>query len=719
MAEIIENRWVATDSEFAVRVELSDISGFFSKRLRVDTGVRALVLENGQSIGEVSPGVYTLQSFGEKLAFWTRKLSTAILTRAEQVPIDLQCDGLPTAENLEVEVRVRLAVQIQDVALFVRNMLGGRNALSRDELRRLLTPVVRQALWEAVGRLSIRELTGEQARVDLENCIQQALQTSLTRNGLQITGVQTLSVAHPEYDEQRKRTGQLWLMRRDLEHQSAADQLARDRRLAEIEQQEQLDDLEILAKNVAVDRMSGELGAQLRRIGLRKEWREALQADAFDRMNTEDEMEVFLRERDTRKLLREDEWESLRETIRDKNLDRASKRAFLLEKLRIEQECELRGVRTELDHAQKLQSLEHEQELTQRLDTESRSRWQAELDRQRAEADRRRTEELQDLEHVRSRTRLAGGTRREEELAETLHVFEVKKTQQQMQVAQAETEHRIRLIQWEFDRMQADDRSAREQRAAEFRRLQNQWKIEDDAAAQANQDEADRRARALQLESVERLNASNMSFAEKQVQLQIAQKKAETDSRMAEIAAQTDGKVRTVEAYRGLSESEILATSDNAAIIADLRKKTSEHASSAEIAKAQAQAAANAAANAADQALRERLLVSQSEHNATLHDLLKHAQASHPTLIQQSASNMLELVRAMNAGHAAAPPPPSPTVVVVPGPGQQGAYAVPGTSSASAPVAPGPPTSRTLVCSGCRAEVSELAKFCPNCGKPT
>ena len=54
MAELHNNRWVAGPDDFAVRVELADVSGFFSKTLTIEPGVRALFLERGVSVGEAA-----------------------------------------------------------------------------------------------------------------------------------------------------------------------------------------------------------------------------------------------------------------------------------------------------------------------------------------------------------------------------------------------------------------------------------------------------------------------------------------------------------------------------------------------------------------------------------------------------------------------------------------------------------------------------------------
>jgi len=62
-------------------------------------------------------------------------------------------------------------------------------------------------------------------------------------------------------------------------------------------------------------------------------------------------------------------------------------------------------VRAELDHAFKLQTLQHEAALAQVSDVEANRRWQDELKKECEAADHRRTQELQELDHVRTKVR--------------------------------------------------------------------------------------------------------------------------------------------------------------------------------------------------------------------------------------------------------------------------------------------------------------------------
>jgi len=52
-----EGRWTAPAGQFAARLRPSDLPGVFSKNLLVDFGVRAVLVEDGEILGELRPGM--------------------------------------------------------------------------------------------------------------------------------------------------------------------------------------------------------------------------------------------------------------------------------------------------------------------------------------------------------------------------------------------------------------------------------------------------------------------------------------------------------------------------------------------------------------------------------------------------------------------------------------------------------------------------------------
>ncbi|HBJ35007.1 MAG TPA: hypothetical protein DDZ51_09650 [Planctomycetaceae bacterium] len=648
MAELNNNRWLPGVEDFATRVEVSDLTGFFSQSLTIEPGTLAMMLENGQSIGEVHPGQYTLKTLGDKLAFWSRKSISAILTRESEVFIELNCESLPTQEFLQVDVVVRLGVRIDDVALFQKNLLGSKPSLSMTDLQAILLPITRQALWETVGRLSIRDLTSQQARGDLELCVTQSLGTSLLRNGLRFTQVQTLSVAHPEYDKQQRRIGQIWLQRADREHDQSAAELAADKLLDSVRQQERTNDIEVLAEQVASDRMEADLAVRVRRIGIRKSLRDAIMAEQFDELTTDQKLAAFQQQQDTEQLLREDEYNSLVEVIRDRGTDRQALRAQLLRRLDIEQRAELDALRVDLDHAQSLKTRGHEIQLAELADSEESRKWKSRLQRETEEAEHRRRESLKQIESDRQHSLTLAADGREQELLDLQHRQQVDRITGDVQLLQVQQEQRVALLQTEIRQLRdtADDEIKR-------RRAETQRQI-------------DRNQSLDQLERLRQIQQMNVDVAKHEAELRQSERRLEVELDTLRDDKSSQRELAKLQAMRGMSDLELIATSDKAAILADVVKNRDTEKTSQEIARSQLGAAQLSDAKLeeirnrladAEKLAGERLAAQQRQDADRTIELMREMLQGQHAAFGQFGTNLENVTRNLGPQPQVAPPP--------------------------------------------------------------
>jgi len=646
------NRWIPSPSDFAARVELRDLSGFFSKQLVVEPGIVAFVLENGQSLGTLPSGSYTLESFSQRFKLWSNRQVAAIVTRESPVYIELSCCDLPSRELLLVDVRVRVGIQIDDIALFQRNLMGPNHAVSIADLEGILSPLAQQALWEAISRLSIRDLTSRQARTDLELAMMQAFGAALLRAGLKFVDVQTLSVVHHEYDAQRRRVGELWLQREGMELDEKQTQLAADQRLAEIRGQERSNELDILAQQVAADRMEGELAAKIRRIGIRKSLREAILANQFDEANAEDRLAAFRQQQDSQQALREDEYQTLLETLRERRGDRAAQRQQLLHRMEIEQQAELAAVRAQLDFAQTLRSRQAEIELTKVSDDEASRRWRRQLEQEAEAAEHHRNETLKRIEADRQAALQAAQDQRDESLREMLRRQEVDRVTGEIEVAQAQRSQRLAMVAIEVHAaQQQSELTLRDRRAASEREIQRNQQLD-------------------QLERARQLQQLNLDFQRQESELRIREKQVET-----ELAALREDKlaareVTRLQALRGMNDLELVAGGPNANVLADLLKHRATQQTAQEIARHDATVAQ--ANDSTMQALRQRL---QQVESQAAQDLVGQKQRDTDQTIalmremllnQQEAfgkfgTNLENVTRNLGPHH----PFPAPTPIIV------------------------------------------------------
>lgn len=684
MTDLKDNRWMADEHEFATRVEISDVTGFFYKSLTIEPGTRAMILEQGRSLGEVPPGQYTLQGLTDRLKFWTRKSITAILTREGELPLELDCAGLATSEFLEVDVKVRLLIQIADVALFQKNLLASKSRMTLADLKEIVLPLVQQSLWETIGRLSIKDLTGPQSRTDIELCVGQALGTALIRNGLKFTQVQTLAVSHPEYDETRRRIGTLFLQREGFEHDQAAAELAADQLLVQIQRQEKTDDLEILAQQVAADRMEGDLAVRLRRIGIRKQMREAARAGHFDRILSEEEVNKFLQQRDKERLLRDDEFATLQATLKDQTADRAAVRAQLLRKLELEQQADLQGIRVDLDFAQRIRTRNHEIALAELNDSEDSRAWKRQLERESADAAHRRQEQLKAVEHDRLQAKTFATEGRAEEWEEQQHDLRMDRVQGEIEITRAERGQRVALV------------------ALETHKAQSLADIEITRAKASLEQEINNNASLNQFERLKQVTELNLMAKKAHDELTLANRRTEAEIEDLKEDRASQRMVSRLRELKGGDKYFLIAAADEkqAALLADVVKTESTQAAVAETAKAQSAAAQSSDARLAE--LRAQMSDAQRQQYDQMIATMQQAMQNQTAGFGQFGTILENVTR-----NLAPQSPPSPTVVVAGG----------GAVSTSGPQGSHEAAPRTIVCAGCRAENREADRFCRQCGK--
>ena len=159
---------------------------------------------------------------------------------------------------------------------------------------------------------SITDLTGPEVRRDIDTAVEQALGLSMQRYGLVFGQVHMVAIRHDRYDEHRKKLGEAWLLREQVEQEKALDGVYSEEELRRVKRQEKTNELQLLAEQVASDRMEGELGVLVRRIGIRNQWRDALRSEKFDKVKDEDELGRMLLEHDKNKVMREGEIDEIR-----------------------------------------------------------------------------------------------------------------------------------------------------------------------------------------------------------------------------------------------------------------------------------------------------------------------------------------------------------------------------------------------------------------------
>ncbi|WP_342114954.1 SPFH domain-containing protein [Pseudoduganella sp. OTU4001] len=239
-----DNRWIPANDELAVYFGVRQLSGIFTKTLRVPATTRAYILQ-GEQATEVPQGEYELEGFFTRLNNLLRDQHGEILiTRTTPLPVEFSFSDLHTAEFLKLAARFTVGLQVASVPAFAQHFMTVPGAVTTLQLHELLAPSVRQVAAEFLGGRSIRDMSNTSAlREQLNERLHSALRQRLAEFGLAAVQVETLALRHDKYDDNRDRVGSLFLVADErqlqLEHVKQLDQLYDEEEWQAIWRQEQ------------------------------------------------------------------------------------------------------------------------------------------------------------------------------------------------------------------------------------------------------------------------------------------------------------------------------------------------------------------------------------------------------------------------------------------------------------------------------------------------
>ncbi|NRR29738.1 hypothetical protein HSX11_06030 [Oxalobacteraceae bacterium] len=225
-----DNRWIPADDELAVYFGVRELSGIFTKTLRVPATTRAYILQADKAT-EVPQGEYEIEGFFTRLNQLLRNQHAEILiTRSAALPVEFSYSDLHTAEHLKVSARFSVGIKVENVAAFAQHFMTAPGTVTALQLHDLLAPSVRQVAAEFVGARSMRDMAhNAELRAQLDERLQATLKLYLAGYGLAVTQVETAALRHDKFDHNRERIGTLWLVADErhvqLEHVKQLDQI--------------------------------------------------------------------------------------------------------------------------------------------------------------------------------------------------------------------------------------------------------------------------------------------------------------------------------------------------------------------------------------------------------------------------------------------------------------------------------------------------------------
>lgn len=327
--KIEKRRWTRGPDAFAVRVEVSDVPGFFGKDIVVEQGNKAIFLINGRNEGEVGPGKYNLDTLVDRILMLGRaEATTVILVDESDVQLDFTITDLFTKDPLRLNLECKLVVQMMDPVLFLTNEMKGRRSYPLSLLKSALYDEAKNAAQESVGKRTVHELGIDLSlKQEFEQEIEAHLNTTFQRSGLRLAQLRTLNYRHPQYDEVGEIQQETFLQLEKRQAELEGKQL-----LLEVFSDEQLQEIAEETSKVEQYERRAEVWERMRR---------AVLSDKMDEVRTEEELEAFLTGVDRERLIRDKEIFELKRTFGEEKEDHALARAHVLRTLEIERRIEL------------------------------------------------------------------------------------------------------------------------------------------------------------------------------------------------------------------------------------------------------------------------------------------------------------------------------------------------------------------------------------------
>jgi len=411
------HRWSAPADIFARSVSLEDSEvsrGILTDSIIIEPGTRACAMVDGQFLGEIPAGEFTFRDFRDKLQFWRKGQATFLLTRSDVVRLPVNCTGFVSADDVPIDVRIDVGVQIDNPVLFMNNLMGPRKEYPVHELAERLTPAVKQEAWAATARLKVDDLRGPAIAAKVAQQVVDAIAPSFRRYGLKVFGVEGM-LMQPTGMEKH------WEKVKD-------------------------NNIEVAGERLANKRMGDDVGILTERIALREKLRDIAISDNFDQARSEEELKGLIAQVDKARLLRKEEMDQLTEGFDQRKEDREAVRQHIVEVLDINRQQEIDQLRMQVGHSLELGNKKNELELAEATNSVENLKWRNEIAREIEEAEKRRAERAKDLSAKWERLRETQRQKQDRSWERLLHEQREEAIRTELAVKEAERQRRVGLL---------------------------------------------------------------------------------------------------------------------------------------------------------------------------------------------------------------------------------------------------------------------------------
>jgi len=414
------HRWSAPADIFARMLSLEDNDiprNWLTNSIVIEPGTRACAMVDGRFLGEIPAGEFTFHDFRDKLQVWRKGQATVMLTRSDVVRLPVLCDGFVSADEVPVDMRIDVGVQIGDPVLFMNNLMGPRKEYPIKELAERLTPAVKQEAWVATARLKVDELRGQAIAAKVAQQVVEAIAPAFRRYGLNVFSVEGMLMQPSGMERHWEKVKE--------------------------------NNVELADARLANRRMGDDVALLSERVGLREKLRDVAISDTLDKVKSAEELKALVAAVDKQRLLRKEEMDQLAEGFDQRKDDREAVRRHVVEVLDLNRRQEIDQLRAQVGHALELAGKKNELELAEATNSVENLQWRNEIAREIELAGRRREERQKDLAAKWERIREVQRQRQDGSWEKLLHEQREEAIRTELAVKDAERQRRVGLLEAE------------------------------------------------------------------------------------------------------------------------------------------------------------------------------------------------------------------------------------------------------------------------------
>jgi len=551
---ISDNRWVREPEDFAVELRERDLSGLFSRRIRIEEGTTGLLMVQGRFDKRLDPGEHVLQ--GGILGGQGRK--RIVLVNLGEVMLYITLPRLLTRDPVPFGVQTAITLRYTPgrEAVFLSNFMSGREYLGSNDLRQLVYTELNEAAQIWAGQHTIKELAEDLTlRDDLAIALESHVRPVLDRYGLTFGRTEVREFKCDIWDRTLN-------MRVETSLQISEEQ-------ANLEGRKRFFDIAVEKDIQEMAEETQKVATYEKRIQLWQRMQQAANQEEMNKINSEQDLVDFIRQTDRDRLLKDDEFERFKVSQRESGEDHDRLRVQFLRIAEMEEEYDFRRRELSQQSALSREQLEGELGLERlaiegRLETELK-RTDLTLERQRRETEYRRNQDDMD-----------GAARWERELREARTSADVQGIARE--TARLDAELALALE----DQKNAQDRATEQEQS---RMELDRRAAEQELAIKSQEEELERRLKELQerhkqeLESMQAMDSLSLhaliavadgekapllaelarteafkSMTPEQIMAMASEKNPELGSAIAEIATKGDSEQAKVMYERLLEE---------------------------------------------------------------------------------------------------------------------------------------------------------------------